>query len=376
MNKKTAFKSIFSGVVAQKNSQKDDIKNNIIINQELEELIPPLHIQEFEQLEENILKEGIRESIKIWDNEDQYILIDGHNRFKIAKKHSLDFKIETLSFNSFQEAKDWMIHFQLGRRNLNPEQISYLRGILYNELKQEFGGNLKKPHLNETELKGQNVRLGQDTENGHSKKSEKLSKQYNVSEKTIRRDGQYAEGLNLIGKVNPELKSDLLTGKVKAKKTDIQTLLKADIGDLVLNSVEDISTQAKLVLKENTKKSIDKILNEKWYLNQLDESNTGKHLQFTNIKIDDVQFDFIQFIKTPIKNYLIGFVKNKQTSKIEEYVDYLIQLKTEEQIIDLDNLTNHFIIENNSIKMSSLQEGFSIVEKKKDLLELLLSDFL
>ncbi len=54
----------------------------IKIKEEFKELIPPLTNEEYKQLEDNCLEEGIREKIILWNN----YIIDGHNRYKIAKK--------------------------------------------------------------------------------------------------------------------------------------------------------------------------------------------------------------------------------------------------------------------------------------------------
>jgi hypothetical protein len=47
------------------------------IKEEFKKLIPPLTTEEFKQLEQNCLDEGIREKIITWDG----FIIDGHNRF-------------------------------------------------------------------------------------------------------------------------------------------------------------------------------------------------------------------------------------------------------------------------------------------------------
>ncbi len=53
----------------------------LAIDPEFEAKCPPLTEDEFQQLEENILEEGlVLMPIIIWNN----IIIDGHNRYKIA----------------------------------------------------------------------------------------------------------------------------------------------------------------------------------------------------------------------------------------------------------------------------------------------------
>jgi hypothetical protein len=52
------------------------------IKDEFKKLIPALSVEEFKQLEQNCLAEGIREKIITWNG----FIIDGHNRFEIATK--------------------------------------------------------------------------------------------------------------------------------------------------------------------------------------------------------------------------------------------------------------------------------------------------
>ncbi|MCP4522919.1 MAG: hypothetical protein GY828_01740 [Candidatus Gracilibacteria bacterium] len=243
--------------------QKEEVLENVSINDELRDLIPPLQEEEFNRLEQNILedKKGIREPIKLWKQNEKFVIVDGHNRYAIAQKHSLKFPFEVIELSDIEEVKEWMVNFQLGRRNLSPEQTSYLRGFLYNQLKQKKGGNDKV--LKGQNPKGQNVPLDMTT-------AEFLAQQYNVSDKTIKRDGLFAQAISLIGDTNAELKRDLLAGKVKAKKTDIQELVKTDKEELTLNSVADIALLAEEVRALRDAEIEFKRWNKKYLLNFLD----------------------------------------------------------------------------------------------------------
>ena len=88
---------------------------SIVIDKEFESLIPPLTAEEFAQLEENCVKEGIRDALITWNG----ILIDGHNRFKIAAKHGLQWNEKRMEFADRDEAKAWIRKNQLGRRNID-----------------------------------------------------------------------------------------------------------------------------------------------------------------------------------------------------------------------------------------------------------------
>ena len=105
---------------------------SIIIDEEFKNLIPPLSPDEFAQLEENCTKEGIRDDLIVWETPNgTKVLIDGHNRFQIAAQHGLHWNEKVMQFKSRDEAREWIIRNQFGRRNLS----AYDRSILALKLK-------------------------------------------------------------------------------------------------------------------------------------------------------------------------------------------------------------------------------------------------
>lgn len=86
----------------------------IRVNQKFKDLIPPLTADERKQLEENILKDGIRDPMVVWEG----TLVDGHNRYEIAQKHGLEYRVVEKEFRDEDEATLWIIDNQFGRRNL------------------------------------------------------------------------------------------------------------------------------------------------------------------------------------------------------------------------------------------------------------------
>ncbi|WP_262965158.1 DNA N-6-adenine-methyltransferase [Methylobacter psychrophilus] len=86
----------------------------ILINSEFKALIPPLSQEEYNQLEKNILADGCREPLVVFNN----TLVDGHNRYEICTKHGLPFSTVKKDFADSLSAKLWMIENQAGRRNL------------------------------------------------------------------------------------------------------------------------------------------------------------------------------------------------------------------------------------------------------------------
>jgi|AntAceMinimDraft_5_1070358.scaffolds.fasta_scaffold39260_1 hypothetical protein len=251
------------------------IKEQLTILEELRDLIPALINNERKQLEENIKTNGCREALIVWETDSQsigrkpegerkFILIDGHNRYSICKENDVDFKINLQSFSSLSKVRDFMIDNQLGRRNLNPEQMAYLRGLKYSKNKNKKGKYDRENH------KGQNV--------PYASTAEELAKKFNVSSKTIKRDAVFADGL---AKLIPALRNDILSGNIKVSKKAIQEIAKQDAPSNSVEEIEEIGVPAKqeipdvsveftelksqlfnLVSKLSDTKSVDKTCNK------------------------------------------------------------------------------------------------------------------
>jgi len=88
----------------------------LTINPVFQALIPPLSDEEYAQLEENLIENGIREAISIWGD----TIVDGHNRYEIATKHNLQYATISYEFDSEDDVKLWIFKNQIGRRNLPP----------------------------------------------------------------------------------------------------------------------------------------------------------------------------------------------------------------------------------------------------------------
>jgi hypothetical protein len=99
------------------------------IDAEFAALIPPLREDEATKLEASLVAETCRDAVVVWAEGD--VLLDSHNRVRLCKKHRLDFSVRRLSLPDRQAAKRWVINNQLARRNLSPNQASYLRGLEY-----------------------------------------------------------------------------------------------------------------------------------------------------------------------------------------------------------------------------------------------------
>lgn len=96
----------------------------LINDPEFEALIPPLTEAEHQQLSESIISMGCLDAVKIWKGKG--IIVDGHNRLEICAKNRIDFTVQLLEFESREDVKLWIVQHQLGRRNINAYQRTWL----------------------------------------------------------------------------------------------------------------------------------------------------------------------------------------------------------------------------------------------------------
>lgn len=165
------------------------------IKEEFKKLIPSLTTEEFKQLEENCLAEGIREAILTWNG----FIIDGHNRYEIATKWNLDYQTKSKHFKDEEEVKEWMILNQFGRRNLS----NYQRSVLALQLEEVFKEKAK-------ENQGSRIDICQKSDKSITPIDTKkeLAKVANVSHDTIAKVKVIEE------KAPEEVKAKLSTGEV------------------------------------------------------------------------------------------------------------------------------------------------------------------
>lgn len=170
----------------------------MVIDEEFKNLLPPLSADEFRDLEANCVRDGIRDPLVVWPQDDgNDILVDGHNRFRISAMHSgIRFDIKRIEFKSRDEAKRWIILNQFGRRNLS----AYDRSVLALKL---------KPMIAEKAKERQNLGLKSDE---GMRTDETLGKIAGVGKDTVRKVEVIEE------KATPAIKEDVKSGDLSINK--------------------------------------------------------------------------------------------------------------------------------------------------------------
>lgn len=186
-----------------------DIKD-LTIDKEFKDLLPVLTLEELESLENSILQYGMLDSIKIWQEPDtgEWIIIDGHNRYNILKKHNIewhyqqDYKIMD-ELETREDVKQWMLEQQLGRRNLTEteryEIVQRFKSVFEKKAKenQSSGGkgltNLSKVNTRKEMAKATGVSEGTYSKLDKVMQSNNEEIKQQLREKEISIDRAYQE---------------------------------------------------------------------------------------------------------------------------------------------------------------------------------------
>ena len=236
----------------ESNSIWDFIRSqNIIIDAEVRSIVTLPKDEEYRLLEENILAEGCRDPLVVWrrvnsSGEIERAILDGCSRYNICTKHNIPFTIVELEFVDRAAAQLWIIRNQLSRRNLSNLAFSYFRGKLYNQLKQQGKRSDLTSGKNCTKL---------DT-------AEKLGFEFNVSDRTIKSDGRYAENLDCLGDVvGEDIVPDIISGRTKITKNQTSVIASAtESYPEVVKEAFSICKVAKDIIehiKEKTRKTLN-----------------------------------------------------------------------------------------------------------------------
>ena len=182
----------------------------LTIDKEFAGIIPASAADEREQLRANLLADGCRDPIIVWANHDD-IILDGHTRYALCRELKIDYKIRAIRMDDRDACVAWIAANQLGRRNLTPEQKSYLRGKEYLATKKPVGA----PEDNRN-----NSQCGKSCHFNFT--AENMGKTHNVSPRTVRNDADFAAAVDDLEKaVGGDTKADILSGNSPLPKAAV-----------------------------------------------------------------------------------------------------------------------------------------------------------
>jgi hypothetical protein len=187
--------------------------DGITIDEEIKDLLPQQSHDEYLRLEEDLLVHGCRDQLVVWQDGPRQVLLDGHLRRAICHARHVSFEKKILEFPDRSSAITWVVNNQLGRRNLTPEALAYLRGKLYNTRKKQ----------------GARTDLTSGRSDQRSTLAERLAAKHQVGERTIRRDAEFATQLDHLGEMyGSVIKNAVLTRDAKMTRAEVARAVALD----------------------------------------------------------------------------------------------------------------------------------------------------
>ena len=186
----------------------------LTVDPEFRDLIPPLKEEELKLLEASIVADGCESPLIVWNG----VIVDGHNRYAICRKHGIPFSIQEKNFSSRDDAMLWMLRNQLGRRNLNSYQrvelVLKFEPLVKNAAEQRMmAGKAANPVPT----------LAQGQTKGRTR--DHLSEAAGVSH------GTFAKAKKLVQSADEETKRELRAGKVTVNRAYTELLEKEHEGE-------------------------------------------------------------------------------------------------------------------------------------------------
>ena len=187
---------------------------DLTVDPEFRDLIPPLNEEELKLLEESLVADGCESPLIVWNG----VIVDGHNRYAICRKHEIPFAIQEKNFSSRDDAMLWMLRNQLGRRNLNNYQrvelVLKFEPLVKNAVEQRMmAGKAANPVPT----------LAQGQTKGRTR--DHLSEAAGVSH------GTFAKAKKLVQSADEETKRELRAGKVTVNRAYTELLEKEHEGE-------------------------------------------------------------------------------------------------------------------------------------------------
>ena len=202
-------------------------KRRLKTDEEFKHLIRPLRQREYTQLEQNILSDGCRDPIVVWNG----VIVDGHNRYEICMRYDIPFAVKEMEFECREAAIAWICANQLGRRNITEETRKFLIGMQYENEKvvTKIRNRLGK---NQHSIDTSDMSEAEEDRACRHWTARRIAEENNVSAATVQKYAFYTRALEEIGKKEPKLVPKILSGQYKIAHKHVMEMAELPAQDL------------------------------------------------------------------------------------------------------------------------------------------------
>jgi hypothetical protein len=227
---------------------------NLKINESFKQLIPPLSPEELRQLEENLIRDGCREPLCVWN----ITILDGHNRYEICTRLQIPFTIRHIFLRSSEEAIAWICANQLGRRNITDETRKYLIGKRYETEKMIGAHNAIGTNQHKKKEVKPKILVEPDFDATATSTSNRLGKEYHISHATVDKYGVYSHALDKLSEAVPNLVPKILSGEIKISHQNVVELSQLSQKDIYQLSKQITDSDIEFIGYSNIRRVLPK----------------------------------------------------------------------------------------------------------------------
>lgn len=171
----------------------------------------------YEGLKAEIISDGIRDPLVIWNPDNNHILVDGHNRLRVAKE--LNMMAVPVSYKVFKDKADaakWIFSHQNDRRNATDGQkvlaMEAIRKCIAEDARKTSNKNLMQFREDSPEW-----------ENSPTRNKEETRTRTKVAQEVGLTDWKARQGEYVLKHATEEQREDLRTGKKDLKEVFKET---------------------------------------------------------------------------------------------------------------------------------------------------------
>ena len=187
------------------------------IDPEYEWLHIPMSEAKRSRLEADIGKNGVLKPLVVWRG----YVVDGHKRYEICRRHGLVIPIRNISFDCSYDAMIWICGKNLLRFDLTEEYRKYNIGKMYllkrDRARDQITGTVSSRYpKNNYPIAWQ---MGGELKMSHS---------------TVLKYSQYAEAIDMIRKLQPDICKKILNGQIRVSHENVLEISKLSPEDLMI----------------------------------------------------------------------------------------------------------------------------------------------